>query len=1079
MRYDAVIEYYKRCFEADSREGAIWDVTADKIMFRHFWTAAEAEFIRAEGWANLPPEIAKQVLSYVHTYRRERKLVVALGSVVGKIKYHNPLTQSATKKICAPLLTMEATLEPGEFTLRIDWENPQFNTQLIQQLIPEEYDARELNRLIDPRMLLNVKKLGDWLEQKGLDRRLYLNPGLIDPAEMARPYKDFFAKLLISDSLGLIFVERSKASRGIIDELNSLQDGREISRPLKIALGGNPPEVETEKWLDEISVPGILSAAQHDAIQNSRMSTVSTIVGPPGTGKSYTIASIVLDHFLNGKSALVVSRNEHAVGVVHKILVETFNISPNAISRTGEGGIRHNLIDQVEEIVKRWRVDTVDHKAPQPGDRLDELQVAVDKFEARCRNSMRYSRSWLEQESTGIGWWRRLLLRRFRRISLKRDTIFGMVRKIQDLNESAERFLALKINLNYQRNLNSLLKKDRSAFETLAKILRSRNSARQSKLFEHLNVHDLLYGMPIWLSSLDSLHRALPLESGIVDTVIFDEGTHCDMASAIPALQRGRKAVIVGDPKQLRHFSFLAKDEQIKIQADLNLRDIFPVLNYRDTSVVDLSLSLVARQIPKSFLDEHFRSLPHLISFSNKNFYKNSLRVMTEKPLEVQRSPIEIVTCSGKRIKGVNKVECERIIARVKALVSKQREFPSKDKLSIGILSFFSKQAELIQHALWQNFEFHSIVEHKLRSGTPYSFQGEERDIMLISGCIDDETPPGALTYMNRPDVFNVAVSRARELQILFTSFTHEKLEKRNFIRQYIDHAQEFRPTTGKSLKVSQKYTSELDEALSKLGLKVFHGAPIAGFPVDIVCTKGEFCFGIDIIGFPGDFESAIALERYKVLHRAGMKIVPVSLLEWIDRSQTFLSQIEKMLEEAEDQGLTEDNLLESLRGDWRKLGEFNVNFAKRMRVIEADLSSVDDQESMGQVGEAVAAFIAFRSIIDQKLSPGELTHRRYVQAVDHLMSGFMTNLEAIVTLWEALQGIGDDQGGGFSGKALVEQVTRIERIRASNEQAIQKLQNMVIEWSKVDTASRETAFERALDEVEALGKVVQSYSKK
>ena len=47
----------------------------------------------------------------------------------------------------------------------------------------------------------------------------------------------------------------------------------------------------------------------------------------------------------------------------------------------------------------------------------------------------------------------------------------------------------------------------------------------------------------------------MPLEPGFFDLVVIDEASQCDIASALPLLFRAKAAVIIGDPKQLRHIS--------------------------------------------------------------------------------------------------------------------------------------------------------------------------------------------------------------------------------------------------------------------------------------------------------------------------------------------------------------------------------------------------------------------------------------------------------------------------------------------------------------------------------------------
>ena len=62
--------------------------------------------------------------------------------------------------------------------------------------------------------------------------------------------------------------------------------------------------------------------------------------------------------------------------------------------------------------------------------------------------------------------------------------------------------------------------------------------------------------------NLSDAASILPLQRDMFDLVIIDESTQCDIASSFPVLQRGKRAVVVGDPKQLRHLSFLPRERQ-------------------------------------------------------------------------------------------------------------------------------------------------------------------------------------------------------------------------------------------------------------------------------------------------------------------------------------------------------------------------------------------------------------------------------------------------------------------------------------------------------------------------------------
>ena len=52
--------------------------------------------------------------------------------------------------------------------------------------------------------------------------------------------------------------------------------------------------------------------------------------------------------------------------------------------------------------------------------------------------------------------------------------------------------------------------------------------------------------------------------------------------------------------------------------------------------------------------------------------------------------------------------------------------------------------------------------------GTAHTFQGDERDVMLLSFCADPTSHRSTVTFLNNENLFNVAVTRARRRQVIY-----------------------------------------------------------------------------------------------------------------------------------------------------------------------------------------------------------------------------------------------------------------------------------------------------------------------
>jgi superfamily I DNA and/or RNA helicase len=386
----------------------------------------------------------------------------------------------------------------------------------------------------------------------------------------------------------------------------------------------------------------------------------------------------------------------------------------------------------------------------------------------------------------------------------------------------------------------------------------------------------------------------LPLQKELFDVIIIDEATQCDIASCLPSLQRAKKAVIAGDPNQLRHISFLSKAKQSEFLAKYDMAETMEY-DYRNTSVLDLFSEKIASQQSVVFLNEHYRSLPEIISFSNKEFYDRRLKVMTEKPINYGHHPVVFNFCKdGKREEaGYNKSETEWIIKTIKEIV----ESDIMGTPSIGVLSPFRKQVDYISSEIMKHFPLQTIDKHNILVGTAHSFQGEERDIMFISLSLDTDSHSAAYRFMEIPNVFNVAITRAKSKQYIVHSIRKESLKSGSLLHKFFDfYSAGINNHCIDSNENYDHFAAAIIDRLSNMNLKVLSAVPIAGHTMDLVVTNGDKALGIDLIGFPGDFADAYPIERYKMFNRAGLKVIPITYSAWCESPEACIEHIQQNL---------------------------------------------------------------------------------------------------------------------------------------------------------------------------------------
>jgi hypothetical protein len=319
-------------------------------------------------------------------------------------------------------------------------------------------------------------------------------------------------------------------------------------------------------------------------------------------------------------------------------------------------------------------------------------------------------------------------------------------------------------------------------------------------------------------------------------------------------------------------------------------------LDYREKSLLDLvddSLSSSERAI---FLDEHFRSMPSIIAFSNREFYGGRLRVMTARPSTLRLRSVALRRVEGARDEsGRNQTEAEALANEVQSLVERENDLPRGRCHSIGVLSPFRDQVEHLVATLTARLPLEAIEKHDLLVATPYGFQGEERDFMFLSLAVDPGSHPQAFRHLSQPDVFNVAITRARSHQLVLASVDPPDLPEGSLAARYLSEISRPAETAAGSPDVPEdEYLELVSSRLSASGFSVHRAFLVAGTLVDLVVEREGKVFGIDLIGQPGSLGTALDLERYRMLRRAGLSVFPLSLGSWVSSESSCLEAIER-----------------------------------------------------------------------------------------------------------------------------------------------------------------------------------------
>ena len=450
-----------------------------------------------------------------------------------------------------------------------------------------------------------------------------------------------------------------------------------------------------------------------------------------------------------------------------------------------------------------------------------------------------------------------------------------------------QKTLATNILKNKRREaLKSLLRDEnkRRRLKVHAKSLVTNRKRLQTNILEEEDFKPLLEAFPCWCVTTYAVSDSLPLKPGMFDVAIIDEASQCDIASCFPIMFRAKKAVIVGDDKQLPHLSFLEKAKEQSFLSQYGIPDKYQLMwRFRTNSMFDLADYYSMNSV---MLDEHFRSLPPIINFSNHEFYNDRIRVMrkdfnTDKVLELVQVADGKVDFDATR----NLPEIEAVVKKLHEIVIEDERKNPDNPVSIGIISPFRAQVEQLKVSVSKVLSDHMIKKHQIEIGTAHTFQGDERAIMLISWAFADNSFTQSLTFLQKANLFNVAITRGRNKVINFISRNPYDLPDGHF-RNYISYIQEYQNRQQAMLSgdidensYKNNLEREVAEQIRNLEHQVQAGVDIAGLSADLLVDKK---FVIEIDGVEDKFHDRVSnMKKQAILERCGFKVKRITFREW------------------------------------------------------------------------------------------------------------------------------------------------------------------------------------------------------
>lgn len=632
---------------------------------------------------------------------------------------------------------------------------------------------------------------------------------------------------------------------------------------------------------------GPLNLEQIEATGRAMSEPLSVVTGPPGTGKSQVIVAMAATAIWAGQRVLVASKNHQALDAVEERLG---GIAPDVpfVVRTLDPtrDIDQSMAEVLGELVT---APGCARSGPEPHvaaelDRMAEARAAalsriaerrairlalaedVERLDARRLAGLPESTETAPLRPT---FWRRLL--RLLRLSRQR-------RKPVDPNGPVST-VALRHRVSEARARLGALGPDddpvalTGEIESLARSLVGRAIAARatpdeerrlalSNACDDLALHGetaitreiaeaLLSHRPLWLASVLGTPKRIPLEEGLFDLVVFDEASQCDIASALPLLARARRAVIVGDDRQLAFIPQigLAQDRNLMAAQRLPTSGMGRYAQGRK-SLFDLARSTPG--VPATMLRDQYRSAADVVAYINRDFYGGRLRVAADQDrlrVPTMARPglawTDVPASVGSDRRGnVNEAELQAIVAHLEALLIAQGYDGS-----VGIVTPFRPQALAIGEAVAARLPNDRREAAELRIGTVDSFQGQERDLILFSPVVHDRAAPSAVSFLQKDwRRLNVAISRARAVAHVFGDLAYARSGAVRRLQSLAAQATEPRRPAADGV-FDSVWERRLYEAMRGRGLDPHPQHEIAGRRLDFALFRGEVSLNVEVDG--------------------------------------------------------------------------------------------------------------------------------------------------------------------------------------------------------------------------------------
>lgn len=281
-------------------------------------------------------------------------------------------------------------------------------------------------------------------------------------------------------------------------------------------------------------------------------------------------------------------------------------------------------------------------------------------------------------------------------------------------------------------------------------------------------------------ASVGTLFQDIKMQ-GTIGTLVVDEAGQAQPQMAVGALYRSRKAIIVGDPKQV---------EPVVTDDLALLKKSFKEELYRSYQDKSLSVQRCADILNPlgTYLENgtdqpewvgcpllvHRRCISPMYDISNRISYSGIMKQQTRLPGEEKQKSFVFDKSQWIHITGTENGRKDHFVRKQGEAVCRilEKAFEKSEFPNLYIISPFKSVVYGIRNYIkeysTQNLDFHlnktakrdDWIKEKI--GTVHTFQGKEaNEVIFLLGCDAGKEAAGAVRWVNS-NIVNVAVTRAK-----------------------------------------------------------------------------------------------------------------------------------------------------------------------------------------------------------------------------------------------------------------------------------------------------------------------------